>query len=87
MLGLGRALGETMAVALVLSANIVVTFNLISNSSPRTVASNIASSFAEATPEKLHVLIASGLVLFAITFLVNALARGIVARGERKLAG
>jgi len=87
MLGLGRALGETMAVALVLSADILVTFNLISNSNPRTVASNIASSFAEATPEKLHVLIASGLVLFAITFLVNAAARAVVARGDRRLAG
>jgi phosphate transport system permease protein len=86
MLGLGRALGETMAVAVVLSASPVVTLNLISNTNPATVASNIASSFAEATPAKLHVLIATGLVLFAVTFAVNFAARWIVARGDRRMA-
>jgi phosphate transport system permease protein len=83
MLGLGRALGETMAVAMVLSASPVVTLNMISNTNPATIASNIASSFAEATPAKLSVLIATGLVLFAFTFAVNFAARGIVARSER----
>ncbi len=85
MLGLGRALGETMAVAMVLSASPVVTLNMISNTNPATIASNIASSFAEATPAKLAVLIATGLVLFAFTFAVNFMARAIVARNERKL--
>ena len=75
MLGLGRALGETMAVAMVLSASPVVTLNMISNTNPATIASNIASSFAEATPAKLSVLIATGLVLFAFTFAVNFAAR------------
>ncbi|MGZ4497603.1 MAG: phosphate ABC transporter permease subunit PstC [Nocardioides sp.] len=86
MLGLGRALGETMAVAMVLSASPVVTLNLISNTNPATVASNIASSFAEATPDKLHVLIATGLVLFAVTFAVNFAARWVVGRNERRMA-
>ncbi|NYD40434.1 phosphate ABC transporter permease subunit PstC [Nocardioides panaciterrulae] len=86
MLGLGRALGETMAVAMVLSASPVVTLNLISSTNPATVASNIASSFAEATPAKLHVLIATGLVLFAVTFLVNFAARWVVSRNERRMA-
>ena len=86
MLGLGRALGETMAVAMVLSASPVVTLNLISNTNPATVASNIASSFAEATPAKLHVLIATGLVLFAVTFAVNFAARWVVGRNERRMA-
>lgn len=86
MLGLGRALGETMAVAMVLSASPVVTLNLISNTNPATVASNIASSFSEATPAKLHVLIATGLVLFAVTFAVNFAARWVVGRNERRLA-
>ncbi len=86
MLGLGRALGETMAVAMVLSASPVVTLNLISNTNPATVASNIASSFAEATPAKLNVLIATGLVLFAVTFAVNFAARWIVTSNERKMA-
>jgi phosphate transport system permease protein len=85
MLGLGRALGETMAVAMVLSASPVVTLNMISNTNPATIASNIASSFAEATPDKLAVLIATGLVLFAFTFAVNFAARAVVARGDRKL--
>jgi phosphate transport system permease protein len=84
MLGLGRALGETMAVAMVLSASPVVTLNMISSTNPATIASNIASSFAEATPAKLSVLIATGLVLFAFTFAVNFAARSIVARSERK---
>jgi phosphate transport system permease protein len=85
MLGLGRALGETMAVAMVLSATPVATMNLISNTNSRTIASNIASSFAEATPGKVHVLIATGLVLFVFTFAVNFVARWIVARSERRL--
>jgi phosphate transport system permease protein len=86
MLGLGRALGETMAVAMVLSASPVFTLNMISNTNPATIASNIASSFAEATPAKLSVLIATGLVLFAFTFAVNFAARAVVARSERKFA-
>jgi phosphate transport system permease protein len=86
MLGLGRALGETMAVAIVLSASPLVTINLISTDNPATIASNIATSFAEATPEKLHVLIATGLALFALTFLVNFTARWIVGRSEKRFA-
>ena len=57
---------------------------MISNTNPATIASNIASSFAEATPDKLAVLIATGLVLFAFTFAVNFAARWIVASSERK---
>jgi phosphate transport system permease protein len=83
MLGLGRALGETMAVAMVLSATPIVTLNLISNSNPATIASNIASNYKEATPDKQAVLIATGLVLFAVTFAVNFLARWVVGRSER----
>ncbi|MFN8193104.1 MAG: phosphate ABC transporter permease subunit PstC [Nocardioidaceae bacterium] len=86
MLGLGRALGETMAVAMVLSASPVVTLNLISSTNPATVASNIASSYKEGTPGKIHVLIATGLVLFAITFAVNFAARWVAGARERRLA-
>ncbi|WP_371030532.1 phosphate ABC transporter permease subunit PstC [Pseudoclavibacter sp. JSM 162008] len=80
MLGLGRALGETMAVAMVLSATGVITFQLTSNTNPSTIAANIALSFPEASNLDINVLIASGLVLFAITLLVNSLARWIVSR-------
>ena len=80
MLGLGRALGETMAVAMVLSASGVITFNLISSTNPSTIAANIALSSGEASTFDMHVLIATGLILFAITLLVNSIARWIVSR-------
>ena len=80
MLGLGRALGETMAVAMVLSASGAVTFNLISSQNPSTIAANIALSFPEAYGLNVNVLIATGLMLFIITLLVNMLARFIINR-------
>ncbi len=84
MLGLGRALGETMAVAMVLSATGVVTFNLISAVNPSTIAANIALQFPESSGERVNVLIATGLVLFVVTFAVNFAARAVVARGQIK---
>ena len=84
MLGLGRALGETMAVAMVLSATGVVTFNLISVTNPSTIAANIALNFGNASGLKINVLIFSGLVLFVVTFVVNFLGRLVAARGQAK---
>ena len=86
MLGLGRALGETMAVAMVLSAGGGVSLNLISSTNPASIASNIASNYKEGTPAKVTILIATGLVLFLVTFLVNFAARWLVGRSERKMA-
>lgn len=80
MLGLGRALGETMAVAMVLSATGLVTLRLLTSENPSTIAANIALSFPEAYGLNINVLIATGLILFIVTFLVNALARWIVSR-------
>lgn len=80
MLGLGRALGETMAVAMVLSATGAVTFQLLTSENPSTIAANIALSFPEAYAENVNVLIATGLILFVVTLLVNAFARWIVSR-------
>lgn len=80
MLGLGRALGETMAVAMILSATGVITFNLIGTVNPSTIAANIALGFPEASGLTVNALIASGLVLFVITFAVNFAARAIVER-------
>lgn len=85
MLGLGRGLGETLAVAMVLSGGGGISFNLIASSNPTSIAANIASQYKETTPATLHILIATGLVLFIVTFLVNFAARWIVARNERKL--
>jgi phosphate transport system permease protein len=86
MLGLGRALGETMAVAIVLSVSGGVTFNLVSSGNPSTIAANIALQFPESSGVAVNALIASGLVLFVITLLVNALARYIVNR-RREFSG
>jgi phosphate transport system permease protein len=80
MLGLGRALGETMAVAIILSGGAGATLNLISNSNPSTIASNIALNFPEATGLDVNTLIATGLVLFLITLVVNMFARWAVNR-------
>ena len=83
MLGLGRALGETMAVAMVLSATPIVTLNLISATNPATIASNIASNYKAEDSRIQTVLLATGLVLFLFTFLVNFIARYISGRSER----
>lgn len=80
MLGLGRALGETMAVALVLSATGVVTFRLLTPENPSTIPANIALTFPEAYGTNINVLIATGLILFIVTFAVNAVARWVVNR-------
>jgi phosphate transport system permease protein len=80
MLGLGRALGETMAVTIILSVSGVVSFNLISQANPSTIAANIALDFPESTGLAINTLIASGLVLFAITLVTNLAARTIIAR-------
>ncbi|GAA2864141.1 MAG TPA: phosphate ABC transporter permease subunit PstC [Microbacterium sp.] len=80
MLGLGRALGETMAVAMVLSASGGITWRLLTAQNPNTIPANIAQTFPEAYGVNINVLIATGLILFVVTFLVNAVARWIVSR-------
>ncbi|NJP67008.1 phosphate ABC transporter permease subunit PstC [Streptomyces spiramenti] len=79
MLGLGRALGETMAVATVLSPAFLINISLL-ESGGGTFAQNIASQFKEAGSMGRDALIASGLVLFLLTLLVNGAARLIIAR-------
>lgn len=80
MLGLGRALGETMAIAIILSMSGGISFNLIAIANPGTIAGNIALQFPESSGLAVNTLIASGLVLFALTLAVNMLARWIVSR-------
>ncbi|MFI6645870.1 phosphate ABC transporter permease subunit PstC [Streptomyces sp. NPDC050504] len=79
MLGLGRALGETMAVATVLSPSYVLSFHVL-DPGGGTFAQNIAAKFDEANEFGRDALIASGLVLFLLTLLVNGAARLIIAR-------
>lgn len=78
MLGLGRALGETMAVAIILSVG-GFSWNLI-ESGNSTIPAEIALNFPEASGLRLAELIAAGLVLFCITLAVNLFARWIVEK-------
>ena len=80
MLGLGRALGETMAVAMVLSGASVINLEILTSQNPNTIAAVIAQNFPEAYGLKTNMLIAGGLVLFVITLVVNMIARLIVGR-------
>jgi len=80
MLGLGRALGETMVVAMVLSPAVVINFVLTSAENPTTIAGNIALNFPEAHGVGVNALIATGLILFIITLAINMIARIIVNR-------
>ncbi|MGV8896190.1 MAG: phosphate ABC transporter permease subunit PstC [Rhodoglobus sp.] len=80
MLGLGRALGETMVVAMVLSPALVVNFVLTSSQNPATIAGNIALNFPEAHGVDVNALIATGMVLFIITLVINSIARVVINR-------
>jgi len=82
ILGLGRAIGETIAVALVVGSSATLTANLLGPGD--TMAAVIANEFGEASGTHRAALIGLGLVLFIITVAVNALARVIVARSERE---
>lgn len=83
MLGLGRALGETMALYLILQTTAeAFSWSLFDGGS--TIASKIALGYAEFTDEiTAGAYIAIGLVLFLITFAVNAAARAVIARAGR----
>jgi len=82
MLGLGRALGETVAVLIILSslANDTKWSWSVFNGG-ETFASKIANNAAEFdSPQKSGAFIAAGLVLFILTFVVNAIARVVIER-------
>ncbi|MEW5764809.1 MAG: phosphate ABC transporter permease subunit PstC [Acidobacteriota bacterium] len=85
-LGLGRALGETMAVTFVIGNSHVISASLLSPSN--TISSTLANEFAEATTP-LHVssLVALGLILFLITTLILSLAKFLLWRMEKALPG
>jgi phosphate transport system permease protein len=80
MLGLGRALGETMAVALVLSPASIINFALLTSQNSNTIAANIALDFPESGGDHRSLLIATGLMLFFITMVINLFARYIISR-------
>ena len=81
-LGLGRALGETMAVAFVIGNSVTFTASLLEPST--TIAALIANDFGEATETYRAALLLLGFVLFIVTFIVLALARLMLANLARK---
>jgi ABC-type phosphate transport system permease subunit len=87
MLGLGRALGETIAVVVLIGNAPVVGHTIFSQG--YSLAAVIANEFGEAaaTPSHSSALFAAGLVLFVLTLLVNIVARRFIVRGERGRRG
>jgi phosphate ABC transporter permease protein PstC len=85
MLGLGRALGETIAVVLVIGNAPVIGKHLFNQG--YSLAAVIANEFGEAQGIHVSALFAAGLVLFVLTLVDNIIARGFVARGERGRRG
>jgi phosphate transport system permease protein len=86
ILGLGRAIGETMAVTMVIGNRPEISASLFQPS--YTLASVIANEFTEATADiYLSSLVELGLILFLVTFVVNAIARLLVWRVTRQTAG
>jgi phosphate transport system permease protein len=81
LLGLGRALGETMAIALIISPSLIFSVRLLTDGqNSQTVAANIALNFPIADTLQRQALIGTGLMLFVISLAVNMVARLIVAR-------
>ncbi|SCG07616.1 phosphate ABC transporter permease subunit PstC [Streptomyces sp. MnatMP-M17] len=81
MLGLGRALGETIAVYLIISPVFVVQWHIV-QSGTSSVSSLIALRYGEASPFAMSALMAAGLALFVMTLIVNFAASSIVARSR-----
>jgi phosphate transport system permease protein len=86
LVGLGRAMGETIAVALVIGASAEVTGHLFYTG--YSIPAVIALQFGEASGGEFRsALIGLGLLLFVITILVNLVARGVVERSARRQRG
>jgi phosphate transport system permease protein len=81
MLALGRALGETISVVLIISQTFNLKINIL-ESGTSTISALIATGYREATPAQLSALLTAGFVLFMMTLLVNSIAAVIVSRGR-----
>ena len=81
MLGFGRAVGETIAVAMIISPSFVVTWHVLENGA-NSIPSLIALRFGESDSLGLSALMAAGLVLFSVTLAVNVLASIIIGRSR-----
>jgi phosphate transport system permease protein len=85
MLGLGRAMGETIAVALVIGSSAQITLHLFSPGD--SMAAVVANQWGESSGLQSSALIGLGVVLFAVTIIVNVAARRIVRRMDRRVQG
>jgi phosphate transport system permease protein len=84
MLGFGRAMGETVVVAIIISQ----VFHIVTHplqTGGNSIAALIAQDASESSPGMISALIAAGLVLFIVTLIVNAIAAVIVARSRSGL--
>ena len=81
MLGLGRALGETIAVVMIISPVYAIQPHILQHGTS-SIASMIALNYQESTPFAVSALMAAGLALFALTLLVNVIAAVIVSRSR-----
>lgn len=82
LLGLGRALGETVAIFYVLNIVFEINWYEILQQRGGSIASNILARFGEAGPAEVSALMASGLVLFILTLFINTIAAWIVAKAQ-----
>ena len=85
LVGLGRAMGETIAAALVIGSSVQITAHLFVPG--YSIPAVIANQFGEASGEFRSALIGLGLVLFVLTIIVNLVARGVVERSARRSRG
>jgi phosphate transport system permease protein len=81
MLGLGRALGETIAVALLIGSSVTVDASMVRPG--YSMAAVIANQFQEATGDHIRALVGIGVVLFALTVIINMAARALAWRFDR----
>ncbi|WP_432971155.1 phosphate ABC transporter permease subunit PstC [Dactylosporangium sp. CA-233914] len=84
MLAFGRAMGETIAIALIISPTFEIAYRIFENSG-MSIAALIALRYQESTPQMLSSLMAAGLALFAITIAVNTLGSIIISRSRSGL--
>jgi phosphate transport system permease protein len=85
LLGLGRAMGETIAAALVIGSSATITSHLFAPG--YNMPSVIANEFGEATGEFRAALMGLGVLLFVFTIVINVIARGVVERSARRQRG
>jgi phosphate transport system permease protein len=85
LLGLGRAMGETIAVALVIGSSATITSHLFAPGD--SMPAVIANQFGEASGVFRAGLMGLGVLLFAMTIIINVIARGIVQRSARRKGG